>query len=213
MSRQKILAPNRWRHSLVNRRTFGTFQIPDRVRKTCNARDGEKRNVTFVTQKGKQFTLEASIASGWELLLPKRFHATIEGNEYVEITINDFILDNLTNSQLLPDIEEVFEEGRIVLRTHLERERNHGLVNLVKEKTLLTEGEFRCGVCKFSFEECYGDIGSGFIEAHHLVPIFQRTASTRVRLEDFALLCSNCHRMIHKGNPVFSLEELRNKLR
>jgi putative restriction endonuclease len=29
------------------------------------------------------------------------------------------------------------------------------------------------------------------------------------RLEDLALLCANCHRMIHRASPWLSVEELR----
>jgi 5-methylcytosine-specific restriction protein A len=35
------------------------------------------------------------------------------------------------------------------------------------------------------------------------------TASTRPALEDLALLCANCHRIIHSCRPWLSLDELR----
>jgi 5-methylcytosine-specific restriction protein A len=51
----------------------------------------------------------------------------------------------------------------------------------------------------------YGDLGKGFIEAHRLRPIATLEEGTPVKYDvaaDFAVLCSNCHRMIHRfSNP------------
>ncbi len=60
--------------------------------------------------------------------------------------------------------------------------------------------EPRCEACGFSFSEAYGNIGGIFIEAHHLAPLSAlRAGEARVySASDFALLCSNCHRMIHR---------------
>lgn len=38
------------------------------------------------------------------------------------------------------------------------------------------------------------------------------SGSTRTRLSDLALLCSNCHRMIHRRRPFASIDELRQKI-
>jgi len=211
--RQQILAPNRWRHSIANRVTLGSYKVPNQIIDACKVQDGQKRSVTFITQKGNHFTLDASIASGCEILLPKKYHANIKDNEYAEITIRDFIVPSIAKPELFPDVDEEFIEGRTVLRIHLAKERDRNLVKLAKAIALSTRGELRCEVCKLSFQERYGDIGRDFIEAHHLLPVSQLKTSTRVRIEDIALLCSNCHRMIHRGNPVFSIEELRTKLK
>ena len=63
----------------------------------------------------------------------------------------------------------------------------------------------RCQGCNLDFTERYGEIGKGFIEAHHLRPIATLEEGVTVAYdvaEDFAVLCSNCHRMIHRfANP------------
>ena len=33
--------------------------------------------------------------------------------------------------------------------------------------------------------------------------------SRKIKEKDIAMLCANCHRMIHKKNPPLSLEELK----
>jgi 5-methylcytosine-specific restriction protein A len=64
-----------------------------------------------------------------------------------------------------------------------------------------------CEAGGFNFERIYGDRGRGFIECHHVVPL--HVAGTRVNsTADLALLCANCHRMIHRS-PWLSPAELR----
>ncbi len=63
----------------------------------------------------------------------------------------------------------------------------------------------RCQACELEFAARYGEIGKGFIEAHHLRPIAELEEGVPVKYDvaaDFAVLCSNCHRMIHRfANP------------
>jgi len=55
----------------------------------------------------------------------------------------------------------------------------------------------RCQACDLDFGERYGEIGRGFIEAHHLRPIATLEEGIPVNYGVavvFAVLCSNCHR-------------------
>ena len=60
----------------------------------------------------------------------------------------------------------------------------------------------------FDFEKNYGDIGADFIEAHHTIPVSEMKENHMTSSEDFILLCSNCHRMIHKKEPWLSKDNL-----
>lgn len=68
-----------------------------------------------------------------------------------------------------------------------------------------------CMACGFDFEKVYGERGRGFIEVHHLKPLFSRNEEIVVNPEtDLVCLCSNCHRMIHRNHDnILSIEELR----
>ena len=54
------------------------------------------------------------------------------------------------------------DEGRLVLRQHLYRERSAKLVREFKRRLV----DFSCRVCGFDFKKVYGQIGRSFIEAH-----------------------------------------------
>jgi 5-methylcytosine-specific restriction protein A len=69
-----------------------------------------------------------------------------------------------------------------------------------------------CQACTLNFGERYGKIGKGFIEAHHLKPIGKLKEGEKVEYNiasDFAVLCANCHRMIHRSDDPSDLSKFR----
>ncbi len=110
-----------------------------------------------------------------------------------------------------PDILS-FPEGAEKRRLHLIRERNRTLVAKAKSFALEQDPMLRCQVCGFSFTERYGEHGHKFIEAHHKQPIAELKPGSRTRLEDIALVCANCHRMLHYGDRTLSIQELKDLL-
>ncbi len=68
-----------------------------------------------------------------------------------------------------------------------------------------------CKVCDINFENIYDEIGTGFIHVHHITPISQQGGEYQVNpVTDLVPLCPNCHAMIHRRNPPFSVAELKN---
>ena len=104
-----------------------------------------------------------------------------------------------------------FPEGKIVEITHKARERNSQVIALAKEKFKKQNGRLFCQVCGFDFEKTYGDIGKEFIEGHHTIAVSEMTADHKTKVEDIAMLCANCHRMVHKKRPWLTMKDL-NKL-
>lgn len=95
-------------------------------------------------------------------------------------------------------------------RMHRRIERNYRAAKAAKK-----HHGTRCQACDLSFAERYGELGSGFIEAHHMRPIASLEEGAAVSYDiakDFAVLCSNCHRMIHRTNNPADLEGFRKLL-
>lgn len=71
-----------------------------------------------------------------------------------------------------------------------------------------------CTVCGWDFELAYGSWGAGYAEVHHLTPLGHDSAIRKTDAQcDLAVLCANCHRMVHrKSNVVLSVEELKSKV-
>jgi 5-methylcytosine-specific restriction protein A len=94
--------------------------------------------------------------------------------------------------------EEEAVEGRLLFRLHCSRERSAALVSRKKAVTLRAEGVLRCEVCRFDFTAFYGALGEGYAECHHLTPLAEAGTEARTRLGDLAIVCANCHRMLHR---------------
>ena len=105
--------------------------------------------------------------------------------------------------------DDGFPEGRLVERKHKFRERNQALVSAAKDAFLKNYATLHCEICGFDFQEKYGERGRGYIEAHHTVPVSDMVPGQKTRLEDIALVCSNCHRMLHRSRPWLGMEQLR----
>ena len=97
------------------------------------------------------------------------------------------------------DEDEVFFEGRVVTEAHKRRERNTQLRKRLIERRRQS-GQLKCEIC-----DCgppFSDFGEAIFEAHHLLPLASATKH-ETKLKDMALLCANCHRMIHRAIAHF----------
>lgn len=117
------------------------------------------------------------------------------------------LLSEVIDAQI--DEEEIsFPEGREKYKLHRYKERNRKLIELAKQRHRTNDPKMKCQVCKFSFGDRYGGLGKDYIEAHHVFPISTLTKETPVRIEDLAMVCSNCHRMLHRKRPWLNIEDL-----
>ena len=117
------------------------------------------------------------------------------------------------NAKIEDVIEASGEEGREKVRIHLTRERDSSIVRAKKLTVWNTLKKLACEVCAFDFAKQYGVHGEKYIECHHRTPLrdADRGQGRRTRLEDLALVCANCHRMLHRGTWP-SMDELRSLL-
>ena len=105
--------------------------------------------------------------------------------------------------------DEGFIEGALLEKQHKYRERNSKAVSEKKKQVLEKTGHLKCDACDFMFKEKYGSVGEDYIECHHILPISEVRIKQRTKLKDLALVCSNCHRMLHRKRPWLTIEQLR----
>lgn len=119
----------------------------------------------------------------------------------IRATVNNpYLIRNLGSIVKEPE-EEYYsaKEGEVLFRLHQYRERNQTLVDKKKKAHLKKHGNLACELCGFDFEKVYGEIGKGFIECHHKVPLSELSPDTETKLDDLMVICANCHRMVHRG--------------
>jgi predicted HNH restriction endonuclease len=63
--------------------------------------------------------------------------------------------------------------------------------------------------CGFDFLKRYGAIGEGYAQIHHLEPLSAAPRIGRIiTLDKLAVVCANCHAMIHVGGQCRPLASL-----
>lgn len=66
-----------------------------------------------------------------------------------------------------------------------------------------------CKACGLDMAKQYGTVASGFIEIHHIVPVSEIGLDYQIDPgKDLVPLCPNCHAIVHRRNPPFSVEEV-----
>ena len=116
----------------------------------------------------------------------------------------EFDLEKPVVDPLRPELSDLTLEEKRLYRYHRVIERNAKLAKLAKQ----IHG-YTCQACGFDFRKAYGILGQDFIEAHHRIPI-HKLPSVHTKLspkDDFVVICSNCHRMIHRSGAPSTFEE------
>ncbi len=68
----------------------------------------------------------------------------------------------------------------------------------------------KCCICGFSFGATYGEAADGFIHVHHLRPLSEVGEECVVApVMDLRPICPNCHAVVHRREPAYSLDEVR----
>lgn len=119
-------------------------------------------------------------------------------DEYTPNDIQDYL-------ELVED-DRAYNEGKTVIRTLRERQRNRNLVEDAKAQFKAHYGHLYCEGCGFSFQDTYG---LEYIEAHHIEQMASLEGERQTSISDLVMLCANCHRIVHTRTPPLSLEELR----
>ena len=90
------------------------------------------------------------------------------------------------------------------------RERTLRDAKIARAIAAAPDRKLRCEVpgCSFCFEDIYGDVGRNYAHVHHLDALAAAPGEVTTTLDDLAIVCANCHAMIHKGGQCRPLEGL-----
>lgn len=121
---------------------------------------------------------------------------------------NLILVESLPETDLEDEI--VGKEGRMLTRVHAYKERDRKFAAMVKKHYKAKNGgRLSCVACDLKPETLYDDRGERCIEAHHKVPIEELQPDSITRVDDMAMVCASCHRVIHSRKPCLTIEEVR----
>ena len=167
---------------------------------TCD--QSQKPSLHKITEKGNVYLSKNMEAIDY--LLSNNF-----SYEDIKKSFNDIVKAAEKGQKVITyDENLVITEGMRKKRNITLYERSSKLRNIALEYYTVA-GHIKCYACVFDFYNFYGKIGKGFIEIHHIRPIFRHGGEEkRIFLEralkNTAPVCSNCHRVIHRNkyNPL-----------
>ena len=171
-------------HSIYEITNIGTLQmIHDRI---------------LNTPEWKQYNEHSR---GSTMTLGLRYYIALLKSEYYpypgEVIHEENVADNT------PGL--IYTEGRDYSICNNRYERNEEARN-----ACIQHYGCKCAVCGFDFEMQYGELGKGYIEVHHIVPLSNIREEYNVDpIRDLIPLCSNCHSIIHRLEPTIHPDELR----
>ena len=105
-------------------------------------------------------------------------------------------------------IEVQGKEGKKRLRSHFARERRRGLLLAKRREARAIHGCLVCEACGVQEGNLPEEIGVACFECHHKTPLSKLAEENVTKLVDLALVCANCHRMIHRSDPMITVEHL-----
>ena len=104
-----------------------------------------------------------------------------------------------------PEDDEKLYEGALITVKANKYERNQKA-----RKECVAKKGYQCLVCGRDFEATYGEIGKNFIHVHHLTPISSVGKEYELNVDtDLVPVCPNCHYMLHRKDPPYTVEELK----
>ena len=199
VSRFRIEALN----DVAKRRAILTSSVSNKYRRELQpAIKGTQAfdRVLFQYLDSRQMTLRLALQQNATASDLERIDAVF-GAQFVD---TESLEDQISNDLKLLAHENSIEGGR-----------GERLISYFERKPKLRAAAIKihgtsCLACGFNFETAYGVHGKNYIEVHHIVPISTlEEPSTIDPRHDLAVLCSNCHRMVHRKQDVpLSVDEL-----
>jgi 5-methylcytosine-specific restriction protein A len=190
-------------HSLKNSRDSFDGYFEETNREGWKGEDGSPAKLTgFSEEVFKEFYYKD------EKYVWSKIDSFIDVDLKIKINIfNDLIAENTA----LSDTDRTRTEGGVGVRISWSIERKPKL----RQEALDIHG-YNCQVCNFDFELAYGKWGRDFAEVHHIKPLSELKGEQQETnpKTDLAVLCPNCHRMIHRKKGItLTLNELRKKMK
>lgn len=160
-----------------------------------------------LTAKGENFLAEND-TEAVDYLLRKQF----DYDDVKEI-IEEFVGKKGAKKAMLFDEDAIISEGKKTEVSQKIYVRSSRLRDVAIEH-YFKGNEIYCFACKFDFEATYGKLGKGYIEIHHVKPVYAYgntdiNKTIQNALQNVTPLCSNCHRMIHRRrDKILLVDEL-----
>jgi hypothetical protein len=174
--------------------------------------------VSAVSKLDRGWNLEPSFNfAKTRLLLERPISALIVRSWQMKLQRNvvDLSARRSELESLLPWQTKFFPEEITETATYVEGNAVQVLVNRYERdpkarQACIVHFGATCVACGFESERAYGEVIAGLIHVHHLRPLATLGPNYEVDpIIDLRPVCPNCHSVIHRREPPYSIEEVR----
>lgn len=189
--------------------TFELYAAAKDKRTTGDRFDGTTSRTAIEKVLGRSFESRPELIGELRAWLASRV-----GDQIARVDTGKWRFIELSEVSFAPLPEEVPESA-----TGIEGARRSIMVNAYERDPRLrarciAHYGTRCAVCSVDLAEVYGDIGRGYIHVHHLKMLARAGGERQVDpVADLRPVCPNCHAMLHRRDPPFGIEDLRQRIR
>ena len=198
-----LILSEKWKESSKGKKSAGYSQSKEHIR--LIEEEGYKLKTFPIIYSDAKIDEDGFGPAKIDSFVPKLIEKTL-----LRIATNWYASDKNFDFSLAEevDIPEKYIEGasKVISVNIYER-------NPAARKKCIEHYGYECAVCSFNFEKVYGAIGKKYIHVHHIIPIGNLKKEYELDpIKDLIPICPNCHAIIHRTQPVITVEELRKHL-
>ncbi len=194
-----------------------SINLDERISSIC--KDLSDSNIAAITARFPELAAAMEIHKEYIMRSTNDRRIRDAANDIMRIQSSLFGNTNSASISLLVSLPEtnlendvVGKEGRILTRLHSYRERDRGLVSKAKRLFKKEHGVVFCECCGIILSSWYGARAEDRIQAHHRTPVEELLPDNPTTAADLAMVCPNCHDIIHARRPWMSVEQLHEHL-
>ena len=118
--------------------------------------------------------------------------------------------DSENNSAAEPKVN--YKSG-FFFQFHKNRETDPLVIKVKKEMVLTNSKSLKCEVCGFDSVYFYGELGNDLMEIHYNKELIDEPGLESSSMEDFIIVCSNCHKVLDKNFRLLNADNLKKIVR
>jgi len=148
-----------------------------------------------------------------EKKLWKEFHRHRDTLKKEADLIRQLYLKPKSEKKSVASEPKVNYKSEFLFQFHKNREADP-LVNRIKKEMVLTNSKsLRCEVCGYNSVSVFGELGNDFMEIHYNKELKAEPGLEASSMEDFIIVCSNCHKALDKNFGLLNADDLRKIIR
>lgn len=129
------------------------------------------------------------------------------------VLIRQIYLKPQSDAKVIVAEKKIGYKSEFLFQVHKNRETDPLAIKVKKEIVLATTNKLKCEVCGFDSHSFYGEIGDDLMEIHYDKELKNEPRIEQSEMNDFVIVCSNCHKTLDKNFGLIDAADLKKLIR